>query len=164
MATKLKVIQLELDDVFLDMVRVHLDHRPKTRAGDVVRISCGKRSLLAVARGSRKNKKDVIAIDLESRRKLDLKAGDEVVFNIKKVGFIGQFCWAWNATDAMPRIGARLGLLSLFLGILGGILGVLSIWPSICPSDEIGAHNAVFGLEITLNVPRPSFAPLAPQL
>jgi hypothetical protein len=124
---KLKVIELELEDVFGDMVRVHIDHRPGTRAGQVIVVKVGKCKIRAIARGSRANSRDVIAMDLETRRRLGLDAGAIAEFSFSKGSVCDEWIWAWHASDATPRVAARVSLLSLMLGLLGLILGVVSL-------------------------------------
>jgi hypothetical protein len=36
--------------------------------------------------------------------------------------------WAWNATNAMPRIAARLSVASVGFGVIGLAVGVMSLF------------------------------------
>lgn len=128
MVEPLDVIPADLEDVFFDMARVHKDHRPSTRAGDVIRISVGRRYAYAVARGSKSNKRGSIALDLETRDRLGISPNNRYDFGIEKAGLWGQVRWAWSASDAMPRIAARLAVLSVALGGVGLILGLISLY------------------------------------
>jgi hypothetical protein len=117
-----------VDDIFGDMVRVHQKHRPFSRAGQVIAIRHGKHRMLAVARGALKNSADTISLDQRSREKLDVKPREEAEFIFESATSIDQFRWAWRATNAMPRVAARLGILSVILGGVGLLLGALSLW------------------------------------
>ena len=129
---QLTVVEAESDDVFSDMARVHLDHRPFAKAGKIVVIKCGDKTAYVVARGSSGNVKGKISLDSATREKLGVKPNQKVELTIEETGFVGQFLWAWNATDAMPRVGARLGAISVLLGLLGLILGGVSLIVTFC--------------------------------
>lgn len=122
----LSVRQVEIEDVFHDIVRVHLDHRPFAKAGAVVIVEHKGKTIRLVARGAPKNDKGAVWLDLRSRQRLGLMPNTQAEIHFKKASLRDEFLWAWCATDAMPRIAARLGLLSVGLGLLGVILGVLS--------------------------------------
>lgn len=130
---ELMVGQIAAEDVFGDVVRVHLDHRPFAKAGRVIVVEHGGRRIRAVARGAPKNNKTGIWLDLRSREKLGLKPNATASFGFKKASFFDEFLWAWSATDAMPRIAARLGLVSVGLGAVGVMLGSFSLWVTLCP-------------------------------
>ncbi len=127
----LRVLQASIDEVFGDMVRVHQKHRQFSRAGQVIVVKHGNRRLLAVARGAARNSTDTISLDQRSRDTLGVESGATADFLFQSATFMDQFRWAWHATDAMPRIAARLGILSVALGTLGLLLGTLSLWLSI---------------------------------
>lgn len=67
-------------------------------------------------------------MDMALREQLGIKSGQERHFIFQEANLWGQVCWAWRATDAMPRIAARLGVLSVVLGLVGLGLGVLSLF------------------------------------
>ena len=123
----LTVRQVEREDVFHDVVRVHLDHRPFAQAGTVVVVGHAGREVRLVARGAPKRDKTGVWLDLRSREKLGLKPNEQAPITFKQATICDEFKWAWSATDAMPRIAARLGLLSVGLGLLGVLLGALSL-------------------------------------
>ena len=127
MAEDLKVIQAAVGDVHEDIVRVEISHRKGTRAGHVVKVCVNGKSAYCVARGMRANKSGVISLDSASRAKLGLEDGRSYSFEISKATFCGEICWAWNATAAMPRIAARLAVLSVALGLIGFLLGIISL-------------------------------------
>lgn len=126
----LRVIPADFDDVFGDRVRVHQSHRPFSRAGQIILVKHGQNKLLGVARGARKNDTTTIQLDQRSREKLGIGSKATVDLTFESAGWIRDFRWAWSATDAMPRVSARLGIIALALGILGLFLGLWSLWLS----------------------------------
>lgn len=126
----LEVANAALSDVFSDMARVHLDHRPFAKAGKVIVLRVGNRKAYAVARGTARGGRGIISLDSATREKLDVKAGQIVELTIQKAGFCDEFAWAWGATDAMPRVAARLGAISVVLGAIGLVLGIISLCKS----------------------------------
>ena len=123
----LTVKSLSRDDVFGDMVRIHQSHRPGTRAGDVIVVWARGRHVRALARGAPANNKTAIYLDMSTRGRLGVRLGEEVEFDITEADFMDEMLWALSATDAMPRIAARLGVLSFVLGLLGLVLGLISL-------------------------------------
>jgi hypothetical protein len=74
-----------------------------------------------------KNRRGVIAMDLRCREVLGLKIGDVAEFQFGSADLLDDTIWAWNATDAMPRIAARLAIIGLALGLIGLFLGCVSL-------------------------------------
>jgi hypothetical protein len=124
---RLTVRSMSLGDIFQDMVRVHLDHRPDARAGRVIVIRANGRVVRALARGAPANSKSTIHLDQATREKLDVSIKQEVEFTIEVGDPMDELLWAWNATNAMPRVAARLGVVSVALGLIGLILGIISL-------------------------------------
>lgn len=133
----LKVRSASVDDVMGDFARVHIDHRPFSRAGGVIviRQDKSKAKVRLVARGlSRGMKKGEIAMDSASRQRLQIKQGQTYNFTFEEAGWWDGLLWAWHATDAMPRIAARLGVVSVGLGLVGAILGGWSLYLTLAPA------------------------------
>lgn len=124
---ELEVANVVRDDVMNDLVRVHLKYRPFSRAGQVIVIKCNGKKLRLAARGPKAGQSDKIGLDSEARSSLGLKPGDKVWFEFCEACFWDEWLWAWSATDAMPRVAARLGLFSILLGLLGLGLGIWSV-------------------------------------
>ena len=124
----LTVKDAALSDVFDDVARLHLDHRPAAKAGRIILIQNGKLKAYAVARGLASGmSKDQISIDSALRERLNVKVNQAYNLKLRRVGFWGEVRWAWDSTNAMPRVAARLGAISFLLGIVGLFLGVLSV-------------------------------------
>jgi hypothetical protein len=99
------------------MAEIHKNH--------VYRLMVNNKSRLVALRGSYNNG---ISMDEVTREKLGIQANRSYHFDFYKTTWIGQFLWAWGATDPAYRIATRLGALSLVLGIVGTILGVWSLY------------------------------------
>jgi hypothetical protein len=134
-AITLHVIEAPLRDVMSDVARFHKQHRTfggmLLRAGRIVVLKVDNRSAYVVARGPAGVEYDQISLDSATRDKLNIKANCTASFTIKKANLLHEFLWAWNATDAMPRVAARLGAISVVLGIIGLLLGGLSLYLTI---------------------------------
>ena len=87
----------------------------------------GSHTAYALARGSGHSREREIRMDERLRNILGVSVGDDVVGDLDRVGPYGQFRWAWCASDPAYRVAARLGLLSVLLGLLGLVLGSLSV-------------------------------------
>ena len=124
---RLVVKSMELDDVFEDMVRVHLSHRPFAKAGSIVVVHANGQTIHAVARGAPSNDRECIFLDLATRERLSVKLNEKVDFEFRRADFLDEIMWAWNATNAMPRVAARLAALSVFLGFSGLMLGIVAL-------------------------------------
>jgi hypothetical protein len=131
MAIKLEVKQADSADVFQDMVRVHHSYRPKIAAGRICCVQANGEKIRATARNTTANETGVIYLDNVMRKKLRVKDGESAEFTISKGSVWDEFVWAWTASDPVSRIGSRLAVLSVCLGLLGFALGVISIWLSV---------------------------------
>jgi len=125
----LKILRATLDDVFGDKVRVHHTIRPFARSGEVVVVQHGRLKVRLVASGA--SEKDTIQLDQRSRQRLGLTgrpSPKSAEFTFMKGNWIDEYRWAWRASDAMPRIAARVGIVSLAMGAVGMLLGTLSLF------------------------------------
>ena len=117
----------KLDDVFEDIVRVDLAHRPFASAGRIIIVEHQKRQARAVARGPAGAGKTGIILDSATRQKLGVQLNQQAIFTFQQASFWDEIAWAWNASNAMPRVAARLGLISVGLGLIGFLLGIISL-------------------------------------
>jgi hypothetical protein len=124
---RLTVRQVDLDDVFQDMARLALEHRPQSKAGHIIVLKAGKRTVRVLARGTPGRDTTSIYFDDAVRERLGVSSGQKVDFIIRPGGFWDEFLWGWQATNPVIRVGARLGILGLLLGIAGLILGAVAI-------------------------------------
>lgn len=62
------------------------------------------------------------------RSKLGIRPNTSAEFIFEKANLWDECVWAWSATDAMPRVAARLGAISVGLGGVGLFLGLISLF------------------------------------
>lgn len=129
----LEVHQLREEDVYKDIVRIPELHRKdaggaRIKESSICRITVdGSRSTLVSVRGQQGENRPLIRMDDKTRNDLGITGKKDCDFQLETVGWWGQFWWAWAASDPTPRIAARMGLLSLGLGVLSILL---SVFPS----------------------------------
>lgn len=137
---KLAVKQLSLRDVFSDRVRVHHSHRPDIAAGDVCIVKVGGRKIRAVARGH--SPTGELLVDLKTRRALDISDWQQKVdVEITSAKWWDYCLWGLQASEAVVRISCWLAVVSIVLGAVGLLLGVLSLWITLenLPGPESSA-------------------------
>src|SRR5262245_17274694 len=122
----LKVCKQYIGDVFHDRARIPESFRGPIREGRVCKICVGGKSALLEIRGTAKSE-NIIEIGELARSALGVEDGESHAFCIREVSWIGQFRWAWSASDSASRIAARLGVLGLFLGLIGIGLGIIAL-------------------------------------
>src|SRR5262245_54788492 len=125
---KLEVLKIAEEDIYKDFVRIPQEHRGQIAEGRVCELRVGHECIRRAVRGYLHDASAAIRMDEFTRSRLRLTPGKPVEFVIREVGWIGQFLWAWNASDPVPRIAARLGILSVVLGAVGLVLGIIALW------------------------------------
>lgn len=95
--------------------------------GRVCRLSVGTRHSYVLLRGVQSSAGAIIRLDERKRNELDLQPNSDAEVELRPVGLLGEFLWAWHASDPAYRVSARLGVLSLVLGVIGLALGILSL-------------------------------------
>jgi hypothetical protein len=113
------------------MARLALEHRPHSKAGRVIVLRARDKTARALARGAPSRDTKSIYLDDATRDRLGLSSGESVDFTIEKGGFWDEFVWGWQATNAVTRVGTRLGVLSVVLGFLGLVLGGIALWVTL---------------------------------
>jgi hypothetical protein len=125
---RLKVHQVNKDDIFRDVVRLHRSHRQGINAGQICRVSTNGLTVLAVARGSPSNDVNGIWLDDAMRSRLGLKEGATTDFKIAKASWYEEFTWLWRSSDPVNRTAGRLGIISLVLGLIALLLGLIALF------------------------------------
>lgn len=123
----LKVLTAPNDEVYKDLVRIPSRHRGGLLEGRVCKITVGKNSVYRSLRGWGEETAPVIQMDMITRDRLGVRAGQTYQFIVKPSGLMGQFLWAWYASDPAPRYSARLGIVGLGLGVIGLIMSVVPL-------------------------------------
>ncbi len=90
------------------------------------------RSVLLSCRGCNNEKDAVIFLDGTTRTRLGIREGQTDTFEFLQVWWLGQFLWAWRASDPIYRIAARIGLISLVFSFIGLLLGVIGLIVALC--------------------------------
>lgn len=137
MSRHLRLVVKEADaaDVYRDIGRIPEVHRKDRRGhpvpeGSVCKLGAAGKSVYVAIRGMGDSQEPAIWIDAKIRDNLAVKAGQEYEFDLRRVWWPGQFRWAWSASDPAYRIAARMGFLSLVLGVIGLVLGLISFFHS----------------------------------
>lgn len=114
----LQVDSLDRSDQHRDMVRVNYHSRGRgVKEGQIYLLSRrGAKGILVCVRGN--ETPDVILIDAQTRRKLNIEKGQIYDFSFRKVGAIGQLIWTYNASEPNIRIAAQMGIVSLTMGLI----------------------------------------------
>jgi hypothetical protein len=131
---KFKVQKAHLADVYRDVIRIPEKHRQDDLKhkiiveGSLCRVKVGTRSIYAILRGNTQTENKDILIDERLRNRLNIKLQEEVDFFIQASPWFAEFFWAWHSSDPAYRINTRVALLSLILGSIGLILGIISLF------------------------------------
>jgi hypothetical protein len=123
---KLTVHSARTEDFLQDVVRVHSSHRQGIRTGQLCQVSQNGKHIYAIARNT--GNRTRISLDSAQRRTLDVRAGQEADFQFRHLTWFEELNWVWHATDPINRTAGRLGILSFWLGIIGLLLGALSLY------------------------------------
>ena len=73
----------------------------------------------------RESDDEVIQMDLNVRLALDVKTKHAYDFTLEQISWLKSLWFPWKASDPIYRVPAQLSLVSLFLGIVLGVLGIL---------------------------------------
>ncbi|WP_421871910.1 hypothetical protein [Nitratireductor rhodophyticola] len=130
----LEVEEASRDEVFTDMVRIARDHRGSIENGTVVRIEHDGNRVFAIARGLQgRNKDAVIVMDEFVRRKLGVRARSKIDSNnIRKAKRWEKLTWYLEATNPAVHVPAWVAVISLGLGALSVLLGLVGAIIAIC--------------------------------
>jgi hypothetical protein len=115
----LEVHQIWDEDAYRNRARIRAVHRGTISEGKIVKFSVNNKSVLVEVRGNSREEGKIIRIDEITRVLLGVQDHTTYTFRARQVGWLGQFLWAWNASDSAARIAARLGLIGVILGVIG---------------------------------------------
>lgn len=133
---RLQVHKLDEDSVYRDVIRVNASHRVDKRKkvikeGQVCLVRGNGHKCLAVLRGYQASEEPRIYMDDYTREeKLRVLKNEFYDFEFKRVGYVGQLLWAWDATEMGYQVSSRLAVLGFITGIAGLLLSIsgLSGW------------------------------------
>jgi hypothetical protein len=128
---KLTVHEALKEDVYRDFARIPEIHRIDRSGkpiveGEVRRITFGSKTALVIMRGWSDTREPGIRIDERTRNLLGVSVGQNIDVSFNSVCF-GVLRWALHATDIAYRIMAQLAILSVVLGLVGVLLGLLGL-------------------------------------
>ncbi|HLF84850.1 MAG TPA: hypothetical protein VI837_11800, partial [Blastocatellia bacterium] len=125
----------KLKNIWRDCVNIPEAHRKDARGerikeGTICKIAADGGTTRVYVKGILGETKPIVKMDEKTRNDLGVVVGTEYEFELTKAGCWGQLLWAWDATDPVARIAARSGLilggLSVVLGVIGLVLGLLA--------------------------------------
>lgn len=120
---KLQVGKAQYSDIGRDIVRINIANRPPDiERHDLIRLWLHNRSVVVVVRGN--EEPNIINLDIDIRRLLDVDVGEVHYFKVEKVDWFGKFIWQCRATDPAVRLPAQIAAISFVLGVIGLFLGV----------------------------------------
>lgn len=131
----LTVKELATQDCWRDIVRVKKMYRADRtgkpiKRGRVCLIGVGSRSTWVVLHG-RHGDEPVIQMDLNTRLSLDVKVDETYDIEMTQLPWFRSLWYPWFASDPGYRIPGQLSLISLLLGVLGFVLGLVATWLGI---------------------------------
>lgn len=126
---RLTVENLALEDTWKDIVRIKKQHRKDREnkhipRGAICRLTVGDKSKWVIVHG-RESDDEVIQMDLNVRLALDVKTKHAYDFTLDRISWLKSLWFPWKASDPIYRVPAQLSLVSFFLGIVLGVLGIL---------------------------------------
>ncbi len=129
---RLTVRKAKYDDIYRDIIRIPEPYRydrnkRKIKEGSICRVTIDGISTFAILRGCRDSAEPLIFIDERLRDELKVHEHDQIEVQLEHASLIGQFSWAWNASETAYRVAARMALLSVILGLTGFIMGAFSL-------------------------------------
>lgn len=125
----LKVGPADYDDIARDMVRINIKDRPcQIGRHEIISLRVGNRRKLVTVRGN--NVAGTINVDIDNREDLGVVLDQTFEFELKRARWWEKVVWQWGATDPAVQQSARIAALSFVLGLIGLILGLISVWRS----------------------------------
>ncbi len=129
---KLNVCKAIYEDVYRDIIRIPESHRydrdkRKIKEGSVCKVTIGEVSTFAILRGYSDSVEPLIFIDERLRDELKVHEHDQIEVQLEQTSIIGQFRWAWNASEPAYRVAARMAFMSVILGFIGFVMGAFSL-------------------------------------
>ena len=126
---QLKVYPLWKEDVFKDIARIPKADRGAIREGSVCKVTANGHTKQLIVRGLEEGLPGVIMLDEITRESMGkIETNFPYEFFIEESGPIAQIWWACTMSDSGPRVSAWIGVISIGLGILGAILGLIGFW------------------------------------
>jgi hypothetical protein len=107
-------------DNYKDTIRIHSSYRNGLKSGRLGRVSVvgGENTIVAV-RGLDNQDREIIRIDLETRRRLQVSLDKPYDFTLKRIWPWQAVWWACRSSDPALRVATWIAVLSFVLGLIG---------------------------------------------
>jgi hypothetical protein len=113
---KLQVMSAYDGDNYKDMISIHSSHRRGLKSGRLGKVSVvGGESTIVAVRGLDSLERDLIRIDLETRRRLQVSLDQTYDFTLKRIWPWQAVLWACRASDPALRVATWIAILSFML-------------------------------------------------
>lgn len=127
---QLQVDVIQSEDAWRDIVRINRAHRRDVHGkhiprGSICRIFLGDKSKWVIAHG-REAVDPVIQMDQNARLALGANLHSSYEFKLERIGWLRSLWFPWMASDPIYRLPAQLSVVSLVVGIILGVLGILA--------------------------------------
>jgi hypothetical protein len=136
---KLTVNEMRLEDTWRDIARIPQDHRKdprgkRIRRATICKVTVNNKHKLLAIHGALPTAgcpegDAIMLLDSPTRNDLGVRVGVSYEVELRPVGWLGYWSWAWKASDPAYRVPAQISLISLALGVIGLLLGLLTLWP-----------------------------------
>jgi hypothetical protein len=107
-------------DNYKDTIRIHSSYRNGLKSGRLGRVSVvGGESTIVAVRGLDDTDREIIRIDLETRRRLQVSLNQPYNFTLKTIWPWQAVRWACRSSDPALRVATWIAVLSFVLGLVG---------------------------------------------
>ncbi len=140
LVTDFKVKMIDARHTGLGRCVIHQEARDGAEHFDIVKLTAkksGRSILLAVLdfNEDASKEKDVISLDKSTREFLDIELSEGnngkkcalATIEVRRMGRLAKWWWYLSAKDPTLHLPAQLAVLSLALGLMGLVLGIISI-------------------------------------
>jgi len=133
---KLRVEKASGNDVYRDTIRIPESHRRDANGlpipeGRICTVTVAGKTRLVSIRGLDDETDAIVRVDEVTRKALGLSPGSTVEIRAHVKGLLGEWSWAWQASDPIIRASVQSNLVSVGLGTLGALLGIVSLVISV---------------------------------
>jgi hypothetical protein len=133
---KLKIRQLNAEEVRRGWVRIHENSRENMPAGSLIKITCNDKSVRRIVLGSTSKSpvsEGCISMDEPTREELEIKEyrNKEFAFEIIKYrgirGIFEEICYYCHHPEFSLRFSTRVAFIAVALGFLSLVISVVNV-------------------------------------
>jgi hypothetical protein len=123
-----KIAKLPMHHRDMERIGIHVSKRDGAERHDIIRVSTvDGRSVSGSVIGHEKEKTE-LQLDYDLRRALGANVDDELSLTVEHLGWLGVLHWYLTVRDPHIRTSAILAIVSVGLGAIGLVLGLISIF------------------------------------